>query len=45
MEIKNLINICKECEHHNPQDKMYYMAWWSHCQTKCKLLKLAKEVK
>ena len=39
MTLKDLIEICKTCDHRNKYDNMYFMAWWSFCQKECKLMK------
>jgi len=43
MDIKELIEICKTCKHRNKNDDMYFVAWWSYCQTECELMKKRKE--
>ena len=40
MTMEVLKTICKTCVHRNKQDNLFYMAFWSHCQTNCKLKKM-----
>jgi hypothetical protein len=45
IDIKELIEICKTCPKRNKQDNMYFMAYWSYCQTECKFMKRLKRMK
>lgn len=40
LTIDDVIPICKKCKHRNKSDNLYYMAWWSYCRQKCKLMKV-----
>lgn len=38
--IEKLKKVCPVCKHRNKFDNLFFMAWWSHCQTKCKLMNI-----
>lgn len=38
INMEDLKKVCKTCKHRSRYDDLWYMIWWSICQTKCKLL-------
>jgi len=43
MTYNELKEVCKTCDNRDKNDNLWYMAWWSFCQTKCAKLKRAKK--
>ena len=40
-----LKRVCNGCRHRSKTDNLFYMAFWSHCQSKCKFMQVYNAAK